>query len=81
VIGVNAASTLPDDICCDVDLEDIVAIEEGSSFVVDLLAHPEDFGVEVEGGFSALPVMVECVDSSRVGAEEFFVYFGTQLQW
>ncbi len=81
MIGVNAASTLPDEIGCDVDLEDIVAVEEGSSFVVGLLAHPEDLGVKVEGGFSALPIMVECVDSSRVGAEEFFVYFATQLQW
>lgn len=48
-------------------------VEYSDGFGVDLLVDPEDGGVYAERCFFALSVMVECVDASRVRAEEVLI--------
>lgn len=48
-------------------------VEDGDGFGVDLLVDPEDGRVNAERGVFAICVMVECVDASKVGAEEALI--------
>ncbi len=44
---------------------------------MDLLVDSEDGGVDAEGGFSAMPVVVECMDVVGIRCEELFIHLYT----
>ncbi len=46
---------------------------------MDLLVDSEDGGVDAEGGFSAMPVVVECMDAVGIGCEEFLINLCAKL--
>lgn len=54
-------------------------VEDRDGFGVDLLADTEDGGGDVEGGLSAVSVVVERLDAVGVGSEELLIDFYAQL--
>ena len=79
VVRVVAAAALHHDRRGEIDPDTGGVVEDGDGFGVDLPVDAEDRGVRVEGGFSALSVVVEGVDAGGIGAEELLVDLYTEL--
>lgn len=71
--------TVLNDICCEIDCEDIVIVEEGDGFEVDLLVSSEDGGMKIEGASPSFPVVPEGMYFCRLWAEKLFIYLRSQL--
>lgn len=76
---VVAAGTLHHGWPAEIDMDASSIVEDRDGFRVDLLVHSEDGGVDVEGVDSAKYVVVQCVHTIGIGAEEQLVDRYTQL--
>lgn len=76
---VVAAGTLHHGWPAEIDMDASSIVEDQDGFRVNLLVYSEDGGVDVEGADSADYVVVQCVDTIGIGAEEHLVDRYTQL--